>query len=160
MKLGLNSGERNGNYKHGMTDSREFNSWRSMIARCYSVNAEGYDRYGGRGIKVCDSWRNSFSDFYKDMGERLKGMSLDRIDVNGNYEPSNCRWADNKTQNRNTRKAKNNTSGVRGVTYNKKSRKWRARISTDEGRIELGWFDLKEDAILARKRAELKYWNE
>lgn len=85
---------------HGMWKSREFNIWQSMKDRCYNQNNIRYKNYGGRGVVVCDRWVNSFKNFYCDMGDS-NGLSIDRIDVYGNYEPSNCRWANAKTQSRN-----------------------------------------------------------
>lgn len=78
---------------HGMTNTRTFKSWHSMIDRCTNPNNPSFDKYGGRGISICKGWRESFESFLADMGERPDGKSLDRVDVNGNYEPSNCRWA-------------------------------------------------------------------
>lgn len=89
---------------HGMTRTREFRSWEGMLQRCYNKNATGYERWGGSGVVVCERWRDSFENFLQDMGLRPQGTSLDRIDPFGNYEPSNCRWADASTQNKNIRK--------------------------------------------------------
>jgi hypothetical protein len=81
---------------------REYRSWYTMNARCFDPEDESYKNYGGRGITVCKRWRK-FSDFVKDMGPRPEGYSIDRINNNGNYTPSNCRWATMVQQQRNKR---------------------------------------------------------
>ena len=73
-----------------------------MKARCFREACKDYPNYGGRGITVCDAWRDSFVEFLKDMGDKPAFMTLDRIDSDGNYEPSNCRWATSAQQSRNT----------------------------------------------------------
>jgi len=86
-----------------------YNSWRKMIERCTSKNHPQFSDYRGRGIRVCQRWRESFSDFVTDMNPRPKGMTLDRWpDPAGNYEPKNCRWATKKQQAQNRRKRKRN----------------------------------------------------
>jgi len=71
------------------------------MTRCYNEKSDFYARYGGRGITVCDAWKSNPKQFYADMGDRPQHMSLDRIDVNGNYEPSNCKWSTSTEQARN-----------------------------------------------------------
>ena len=99
---------------HGMVNTPTWLSWKSMTARCGNPNATDYERYGGRGISVCHEW-GSFETFYRDMGNRPPGKSLDRIDTNGNYEPGNCRWATSAQQQQNRRNNKLDWDTVREI---------------------------------------------
>lgn len=89
--------------RHNKSDTPTYKTWENMLSRCLNPNATGYHLYGGRGIQVCPEWR-VFDNFFRDMGERPSGKTLDRVDFNGNYEPTNCRWLSVKEQANNLRR--------------------------------------------------------
>lgn len=92
-------------FKHGLINTSTYGIWAAMKNRCLNPNVKAFKDYGGRGITVCDRWMD-FRNFVADMGERPDGLSIDRIDNDGNYEPGNCRWTDRFTQANNTRRQK------------------------------------------------------
>jgi hypothetical protein len=94
---------------HGKTKTREYETWCQIKARCYNPKSDVYRYYGGRGIRVCDRWRESFSAFFEDMGLKPSARhSIERRDVNGHYEPANCYWATWSEQNANKRNSPKN----------------------------------------------------
>lgn len=134
---------------HGYAGTPTYLAWQNMKARCArEVFAHDYAH-----VNVCNRWENSFLAFLEDMGERPEGMSLDRIDPTGNYEPANCRWADASTQARNTRTRSDNHSGHKGVCWDAKRGLWRAYVDRHGIRTELGHYESKHHAIAARHAA-------
>lgn len=98
--------ERSRKHGHAQRGKRapEYTVWAGMLSRCTNPNCDRWEHYGGRGIMVCERWATSFAAFLEDMGPRpTRGHSIDRVNVNGNYEPSNCRWATSKEQRANRR---------------------------------------------------------
>lgn len=144
--------------RHGMSKSSEYFTWGSMISRCSNPKHIAYKYYGGRGIEVCDRWK-LFINFFRDMGTKpTPKHSIDRIDVNGNYTPENCRWVEWGVQNQNRRTGKNNTSGNKGVYFCRKEGAWKAFITKGGVRKHLGTYASKEQAESSRKEAEVQFW--
>jgi hypothetical protein len=129
-----------GNYKHGMRHTRIYNIWRSMRQRCLNPNAINFKNYGGKGISVCDEW-NDFTVFAKWAMENgyQDSLTIDRLDVNGNYEPSNCRWATQKAQQNN--KTSNRVIEMDGISHTLSE--WSAitgvKVATIWARLNSGW---------------------
>lgn len=132
------------NKTHGLANSPMYKRWSSMMTRCYNKNRNNYHNYGGRGIKVCERWHD-FSLFYKDVGDPpFVNASLDRIDNNGNYEPTNIRWASQYEQTRNIRARHTNSTNVRGVSLIRG--KYVARKCVNGITKSLGSFNTLEEA--------------
>lgn len=131
-------------------------TWRNMHRRCDSPSQSRYERYGGRGIKVCDRWsgEGGFPNFLEDMGEKPSpDYQLDRIDNDGNYEPNNCKWSTRSDNQFNKSTRKDNVVGYKGVgvfTSGRGKKYWRARI----GRSVIGYYKTPEEALSARLFAE------
>lgn len=148
------------NRKHGAADHPLYNVWNGMLQRCYNTNNKSYGCYGGRGISVCEAWRDpytGFSQFLQDIGEKPDGCSLERKDVNSGYSPENCVWAKASIQNYNKTKFKTNTSGRTGV-YVRYDGAFMAKIGVGGRVISLGAYSTFEEACEAREEAESKYY--
>ena len=148
--------------KHGHNTKNkrtpEYNIWAMMIQRCENPKNKNYPDYGGRGVTVCERWK-TFENFLADMGERPSpNHSLERVDNNKGYSPENCIWADKTIQARNQRTSKRNTTGVRGVQWDKDKQKYRATITVNGKKKYLGLFETLEEATEIRKKAEEIYW--
>ena len=141
--------------KHGGTGKGSYNTWRAMIRRCTNPQDKDYPKYGGKGVSVCAEWLD-YTKFAEDMGEPVGDETLDRINVYGNYEPSNCRWAGVKTQNRNTRLRVNSTTGFTGVSA--VGKRFLAKITVGKKSYYSSLCNTIEEAAAARKELERKYW--
>lgn len=118
----------------------EYVAWQRMKARCFDRNRESYYRYGGRGITVCERWLNSFANFVADMGVKPSPKhTLERIDNDGNYEPSNCRWATHKEQCRNRVSSRLITIGDETMCLAAWSERAAVKDGTIDSRLKYGW---------------------
>lgn len=145
---------------HRMSKTTEYKSWQHMKDRCLNPHCQDYSYYGGRGITIHQPWIDSFEVFYEDMGEKPKGLTLERRNVNGNYEPSNCYWATRATQSINQRPRTDGNSKRKGVNYQTKAhggKHWRARITRNRITHELGYYKTETEAALAYNYAAAYY---
>lgn len=139
------NGCKNPNYKDGRKNTRLYSIYNNMKTRCYNAKSQFYHRYGGRGITMCEEWRNDFQVFYNwAMSNGYSDeLTIDRIDNNGNYEPDNCRWVDNRTQAVNKRT--NHLVTIEGVT--KSLKEWSEifciNYQTVQDRLKRGWSEEK-----------------
>ncbi|MEV9640420.1 AP2 domain-containing protein [Mammaliicoccus sciuri] len=149
--------------KHGLSTTKIYQIFWGMLNRCYVKENRAYEYYGGKGIEVCEEWNNfdkflNFYDWALANGYE-EGLQLDRIDVEKDYHPENCRWVTPTINSRNQGIRIDNTSGYKGVNYDKRKNLWAVRISVNGKRLYVGRFKKLEDAIEARKWAEKEYWN-
>lgn len=149
--------ERDCAIRHGMCGTREYSSWQAMKDRCDNPSSPSFQNYGGRGIKYDPSW-SKFENFFADMGTRPDGFDLDRIDVNDDYTPRNCRWADATTQSHNRRKRGGTTSKYTGVYYDKAKSLWHARLHYYNKVVFSAYFSSEVDAAKAYDDACMEYY--
>jgi len=127
---------------HGMSKTREFRIWVGMHTRCFNHKAVSFERYGKRGITICKRWKDNFFNFFADMGKCPAGMSIDRIDNDGNYEPSNCKWSTRKEQASN-RRVRKDTRYITAHGLRLSVPEWSAKLSlrrkTILERLYRGW---------------------
>lgn len=136
------------------TEHPLYSTWEGMNQRCNNPNHDSFSYYGGRGIKVCERWK-LFENFLADMGVRPDGKTIDRYpDNNGNYEPSNCRWATPSMQSKNSRLRRDNKSGCKGVFWFAKTNRWMVYINENGHRYDLGYYGDFFEACCVRKAAE------
>lgn len=145
--------------KHSMSYHPLYHTWENMRQRCNNPKHTAYKWYGGRGIKICKRW-NNFALFVEDVGNKPEGMTLDRIDNNGNYEPGNVKWSTQKQQLRNQVLRESNKTGVKGVWYNAKVGNYQVFIRDNYKRFYIGSFCDLDEAIGARLTAEAEYWED
>ena len=150
---------------HGLSHSngkinRLYSIWIDMKKRCNNTKNKEYKNYGGRGIKVCQEWASEYMAFHEWAINNgySKELTLDRIDVNKDYGPENCKWSTWLEQGRNKRLSPKNTTGVSGVTWKKDRNLYTVRIGVGGKRVFVGEYKTLDDAVKARREAELKYW--
>lgn len=135
------------NTTHGRARSPEHRTWCGMLQRCYNQNNTGYEDWGGRGITVCDRWKNSFENFFADMGTKpFPGASIGRLDNDGNYEPKNCRWETHEQQAKNTRRTRRFAIGSESKCFSEWAEEAGVSPAAFANRVNANW---NEDELLA-----------
>lgn len=162
LKRGLSTCCIHCGHKHySYSKERLYRVWRGMLNRCYCKNVQKYEYYGAKGIKVCDEWKNNYLIFRKwayttgyDDKAAYGKCTLDRIDVNGNYCPENCRWVDLNIQNKNKNVQKNSISGYTGIYFKQKcqNKLWESTIFINDKLKHIGYYTTKKEAVEARNK--------
>ena len=127
------------NRKHSKAGTPIYNTWQNIKSRCSNKNRSDFERYGGRGIYVCDRWQNSFINFYNDMGNKPEGLTIERVDNNGPYSPDNCIWANRTAQNNNKRNNHIITIGGETKNLNQWIMFYGIATPTFKNRVKRGW---------------------
>lgn len=137
--------------KHKIVNIGLYTVWGSIKGRTLNPKHKKFNYYGGRGISICESWKNDFMSFHDWAMENgyEEHLTIDRIDNNGSYEPDNCRWTTQTIQCRNQRVRKNNTSGYKGCSFVRGLKKYRAYIKVDVKQKHLGLYPTAEDGAVA-----------
>ncbi len=144
-------GQESHNKTHGMTGTSTYKSWSHMKDRCLNPKCRAYPRYGGRGITIHPPWITSFEVFLEDMGVKPVGLSIERIDNDGNYTPDNCKWATYFQQNKN----RSSNTEFPGVSWDKKNQKWCSELKRGGKRMLFKRYKTHLAACYARHQAEL-----
>ena len=142
--------------RHGMTKTSEYHAWSNIKARCFNPNNPRYSDWGGRGIAVCDRWKNSFENFLADMGTKPSPKhSLDRIDNDGDYSDENCKWSTKAEQDNNRRSNRLITIGCVTLTIAQWTKEMGFGQNVIYNRLKIGWseFDAVMTPVKQRKSA-------
>ena len=147
--------------KHGLCKHPLYTVYHGIKKRCYYEKHNQYHRYGGRGITICDRWLESFENFFEDVSEGYeKGLQLDRINNDGDYEPSNVRWVTKQQNDFNRGSRPNSSSKFKGVSWNTAKNMWVAQIYKDGKHEFLGYFfDESDAATCYNNRAVILFGN-
>ncbi len=147
--------------KHNKSFTPEYRIWAGMKSRCLNKNETQFFNYGGRGIKVCQEWIDSFESFYNDVGPRpTKNHSIDRIDNDKGYHKDNVKWSLPKEQCANRRGWSNSSSSFKGVSWHKKCKKWAANIYISGNHKSLGHYTDERMAALAYNKEAYDQWGD
>jgi hypothetical protein len=147
------SGKNNPGFKHGLCGTPEHRSWKHMLRRCYDTKDIRFPIYGGRGVTVCDEWRNDFRKFLQDVGPKPKLYTLHRINNELGYCPSNCAWADMQTQQRNRRNNRIITAFGTTGTLAQWAEEQQISIGTIWARLNRGWSQSRSVSVPVRRFA-------
>lgn len=140
------------------TGTKTYFAWRSARARCSNPKDASFKHYGGRGVRVCDEWLNDYDAFVRDMGEAPDGMTLDRIDVNGDYSPENCRWATNAEQASNKRSNRMITHDGETLTLSQWARKLGVGVDTLCRRLNVYEMPIERALTAGNFEPQKKQW--